>query len=246
MKGRARGLHREMFPDEERALDPPGAVRAEPPGPTEARPGGDVQQALQMLTLAQRTAEEHVAGARRQAEKIHADAGATAEQTVRAAQAQADAVRRQADTALSDATARAAQIAKEAKAHADDARRDGDKIVSAARAQAAEIAKDAQASADGLKRQAEQRYEEMVGNLAAKRAALQQQIEALHEFDRDYRARLVTFMQAQLRALWVDEPHVDTQTEQPGAEPTTLPPAQQPDPAATTDPPAQTSPSNHT
>ena len=248
MKGRVKGLHRETFPDEERATDPPGAAQAEPPEQTNTHPSRDVQQALQMLTLAQRTAEEHVASAHRQADQIHADARATAEQIVRDAQAQADAVRRQTDKALSDATARAAQIAKDAEAHADIARRDGDKIVSDARAQAAEIAKDAQASADGLKRQAQQRYEEMVGNLAAKREALQQQIEALQEFDRDYRARLLTFMQAQLRALWVDEPHVDGEIEQPGALVTTrLLPAQQPDSGATTEfPPAQTSPSNHT
>ena len=246
MKGRVRGLHRETFPDGE--WDPPGVARAEPPEQTGAHPGGDVQQALQMLTLAQRTAEEHVAGAHRQGEQIHAEARATAEQVVRDAQARADAVRREADKVLSDAGARAAQIAKDAQAHADGARRDGDKIVSDARAQAAEIAKDARARADGLTRQAQQRYEEVVGNLAAKREALQQQIEALQEFDRDYRSRLLTFMQAQLRALWVDEPRVDGEIEQPGAQPATqLPPAQQPDSAATTEsPPAQTSPSDHT
>ena len=48
----------------------------------------------------------------------------------------------------------------------------------------------------------------MVGSLATKREALQGQIEALEMFDRDYRARLTRFMQNQLRALWVDEPHV--------------------------------------
>lgn len=247
MKGRVKGLHRETFPDEERATEPPGAARAEPPEQMDAHPGRDVQQALQMLTLAQRTGEEHVASAHRQADKIHADARATAEHTVRDAQAQADAVRREADKALSDARARAAQIAKDAQAHADHARRDSDKIVSDARARAAEIAKDAQASADGLKRQAQQRYEEMVGNLAAKREALQQQIEALQEFDRDYRARLLTFMQAQLRALWVEEPHVDAEIEQPGAVATTrLLPAHQPESGATIEsPPAQTSPSDH-
>lgn len=236
MMGRVKGLHRETFPDEERATEPPGAARAEPPEQTDPHPGRDVQhQALQMLTLAQRTGDEHVASAHRQADKIHADARATAEHLVRDAQAQADAVRREADKALSDARARAAQIAKDAQAHADNARRDGGKIVSDARARAAELAKDAQASADGLKRQAQQRYEEMVGNLAAKREALQQQIEALQEFDRDYRARLLTFMQAQVRALWVDEPHVDAEIEQPGAVATTrLLPAQQSDSGATT------------
>jgi cell division septum initiation protein DivIVA len=238
MKGRVKG----------QAADPPGAARAEPREQLNAPPGGDVQQALQMLTLAQRTADEHVANAHRQADQIHADARGTAEQVVRDAQAQADAVRREADKVMSDAGARAAQTAKDAQAHAESARRDADKIVADARAQAAEIAKDAQASADGLKRQAEQRYEEMVGNLAAKREALQQQIEALQEFDRDYRARLLAFMQAQLRALWVDEPHVDGEIEQPGVPATArLVPAQRPDPGTTPElTPAQPNPADQT
>jgi hypothetical protein len=64
MKGRAKGLHRGTFPEEERAMDPSGAARAEPLEQTDAHPVTDVQrQALQMLTLAQRTAEEHVASA---------------------------------------------------------------------------------------------------------------------------------------------------------------------------------------
>jgi cell division septum initiation protein DivIVA len=246
MKSRAKGQHRESLPDERHAAGPHGAAPVEPPGQTEAHPGPDVQQALQMLTLAQRTAEEHVASAHREADKIHADARAMAEQIVRDAQAQADAVRREADKALADARARAAQVAKDAQAQADNARRDGDKAVSDARVQAVEIAKDAQASADGLKHQAQQRYEEMVGNLVVKREALQHQIEALQEFERNYRGRLLTFMQAQLRALWVDEPQVDGEVEQAAPAPTRLPPAQQPDSRATTaSPPAPTSPSDH-
>lgn len=247
MKGRVKGLHRDIVSDEEQATDLPGAARVEPPQQKNAHPSSDVQQALQMLTLAQRTADEHVANAHRQADQIHADARATAERIVRDAQAQADAVRREADKVLSDARARVAQIAKDAQAHAGNARRDADKIVADARAQAAGIAKDAQASADGLKRQAQQRYEEMVGNLVAQREGLQQQIEALQEFDRDYRARLLTFMQAQLRALWVDEPQVDGEIGQPGTPATTrLPPAPQPESGTTAEPkPAQTSPSDH-
>jgi hypothetical protein len=64
----------------------------------------------------------------------------------------------------------------------------------------------------------------MVGNLAAKREALQQQIEALQVFDRDYRARLLAFMQAQVRALWVDERQFDSgETEQPATSSPALP-----------------------
>jgi 2-hydroxychromene-2-carboxylate isomerase len=56
--------------------------------------------------------------------------------------------------------------------------------------------------------QAQQRYEDVVGGLSARREGLQQQIEALERFDRDYRGRITSFMQTQLRALWADQPQV--------------------------------------
>ena len=209
MKGRAREVQRETLPKERR---PPGVSPAVGLDTQEldAQSGGAVQQqALEMLTLAQRTAEEHVAGAQRHADKLQEDARAAADQIVRDAEARADAVRREAEQALSDGKARAAELAKEAQGHAETARREGEKIVADARERAAEIGKDAEAGSKQLMQRAELRYEEMVGNLAAKREALQQQIEALQVFDRDYRSRLLAFMQAQVRALWVDERQFD-------------------------------------
>jgi cell division septum initiation protein DivIVA len=209
MKGRVKGLLGGTSPVDEF------------PGQPNATPDPSAQrQALQVLTLAQRTAEEHVASAHHQADKICADARAKAEQIVRDAQAHADDLRRNADKALVDARATAAQISRDAQAHADNAQRNADKIQADARARAEETAKEAQANADELKQQAQQRYQDVVGSLATKRESLQQQIEALEQFDRDYRARLTAFMQAQLRTLWVDEPHVSAEVEQPDSEAT--------------------------
>jgi len=174
-------------------------------------------QAVQVLALAQRTADEHVTSARREADRICADARATAEKIVRDARAHTQVFQQEAEKALSDAHAKAAQMARDAKAHADNAQRNAEGILSEAQTRADEMAKNAQANADELKDQAQQRYEDVVGSLAAKRLGLQQQIEALEQFDRDYRARLTTFMQNQLRALWVDEPRVDAEEiEHPG------------------------------
>ena len=173
-------------------------------------PGGNgvdaPHQALHVLTLAQRTADQHVATAQAQADKIAEDARAGAEQTARDAQVHAHKVRQDADKTLSDAREAAAQIAREARARAEEAQRDSERIVTDAQTKAEQIAATAQESADELKLQAEQRYQDVVGSLASKREALQQQIEALEHFDRDYRSRLTSFMQNQLRALWVDEP----------------------------------------
>ncbi len=228
MKGRARELQRETLPKERRGPDASHAVGLETES-LDAQLGGAVQQqALEMLTLAQRTAEEHVAGAQRHADKLQEDARAAADRIVQDAKAQADAVRREAEQALAEGRARAAELAQEAQTHAEGARREGEKIVTEARARAEEIAKDAEAGSKQLMQRAQLRYEEMVGNLAAKREALQHQIEALQEFDRDYRSRLLAFMQGQVRALWVDERQFDGDHEQPAA-PSPALPTRQPD-----------------
>ena len=170
---------------------------------------GDPQyQALQVLTLAQRTADEHLTSARQEAAKIHASAQAAAEQVAREAGINAHRVRQEADRVLSEAREAAAQVTREARAHAEQAEREAEEILSDAQAKAEAVAADAQAGADELKLQAEQRYNDVVGSLVGKREALQEQIEALEQFDREYRARLQTFMQAQLRALWADQPQV--------------------------------------
>jgi vacuolar-type H+-ATPase subunit H len=173
------------------------------------------RQALEVLTLAQRTADDHIATAQRQADKIRADARATAEQTTRDAEAHARDLQRQADNTLAGAQATATHILQEAEAHAEATRLRGEELVSDARTRAEEIVKAAQADADDLDHHARQQYQEAVGGLAVKREALQQQVEALERFDHEYRTRLTTFMQGQLRALWVDEPQVEGDIEPP-------------------------------
>lgn len=176
------------------------------------------QQALQVLTMAQRTAEEHVSSAHRQADKIHTDAVAAAEQIARDADVHAQNVRREAAKVLGDARAAAEQAARQAQTRVEEAQRNADNIVSEARAQAEAMTANAEQNVEELKLQAQRRYDDIVGSLGAKREALQQQIEALERFDREYRARLTTFMQGQLRALWVDQPQVTGEPDYPGPE----------------------------
>ena len=189
---------------------------------------GHPNQALQVLTMAQRTAEEHVITAHRQADKIRTDALAAAEEIAREAQVHAHNVRREADKVLFDARAAAEQTAREAQALTAEARRNADKVVADARAHAEKMGTEARANVEELKLQAQRRYEDVVGSLGTKREALQQQIEALEQFDREYRARLTAFMQGQLRTLWVDQPQVTGELEHPGSETRNEPAAAEP------------------
>lgn len=167
--------------------------------------------ALQVLTLAQRTAKEHVATAKRQADKIRDDARAAADQAARDAQVHAHNVRCEADKVLAVARATSDQAARDARVQAEDARRSAGQVLAGAEEEAGRIVGEAQQ----LTVQAQQRYEDSVGSLVSKREALQQQIESLERFDREYRARLTTFMQGQLRELWVDRPQVGTDLQAP-------------------------------
>jgi hypothetical protein len=189
---------------------------------TPGLPDPDAQRrALQVLNLAQRTADEHVASAQHQADNIRAAAQASAEQIARDAHAHAEEARREAGKVVADARAKAAQIAQDAQAHADGTRRDAEKLLVDARAKATAIAKDAQMKAAGLERKAQQRHDDIVGSLETKRAALQEQIEGLQQFDREYRSRLRTFMQRQLDALGDEGPPSSVPTQQPGKAATT-------------------------
>jgi cell division septum initiation protein DivIVA len=195
----------------------PDITAAEPPlvAPNPGLP----TQALQVLALAQRTAEEHVRSAQRQADQIRADAMADAEQIARDADAHAQQVRREADEVLAEARATAGHAVREARTRVEEAQRNAGRIVSEAQAQSEAIAAGAAQNAEELNLQAQRRYDDVVGSLAARREALQQQIEALERFDHEYRARLTTFMQGQLRALWVDQPQVTGEPDHGGSEP---------------------------
>ncbi|GAA3283720.1 hypothetical protein GCM10020218_040620 [Dactylosporangium vinaceum] len=180
------------------------------PGVMPQQGGGDDQaKALAVLTMAQRTAEEHINTAIAEADQIQAQAHASAGQIVSEAQAQAGALRDEAEKILGRARAAAEKIAREAEAYAGETERNAGEVLADAQARAEDIVREAEDNAYNIKQRAEQIYEDVVGGLTSKRQALQQQIEALERFDQEYRSRLTSFMQQQMRALWVGQPQVD-------------------------------------
>jgi hypothetical protein len=173
----------------------PVTLTAEPPP----------QDALEVLTLAQQTAEKHLAAVTEQACELQDAAQARAEQVHREAHAYADRIRAEADKVLVDARAATALSNREAEAQAADIRRQAERALAEARAEAERIVATGREHADQLKVRAHQRYEDAVGGLAVERAALQKQIEALSAFDTEYRQQLTAFMQSQLRTLWAGQ-----------------------------------------
>lgn len=187
--------HSEPTPPPEPVASPPGAATSTPP-----------HDALQVLTLAQRTAESHIAAVRRQASEVQAEAQALAEQIHRDARRYADKVCAEADDALVEARAGMELSRSDADAQAAEIRRQAELVLTDARAEAERIVADGRERAEQLKLRAQQRYEDSVGGLSVEREALQRQIEALAVFDNDHRHRLTSFLQSQLRILWSDQP----------------------------------------
>jgi len=177
---------------------PEGEVSLAEPNPRKP------DQALQVLTLAQRTADEHLTAAGIQADKLRADAKASAEQMARDAQVHANNVRREADKILFAARATAEQTSREARLRGEEAQQTANQVAAVARSRAEATIGEARGRADQIRRQARLRYEDAVGGLGAQRESLQHQIETLEHFDSEYRARLASFMRGQLRALWID------------------------------------------
>lgn len=218
----------QMRPYDERLANGQATLNntAEQPAP---RPDMNVlnaqHQALQVLTMAQRTADEHLDGAKRDAEKIRAAAQSDAAQIVNHAQARADALHNEAEKIIAEARAQAESIAQEAETFASETERTASDVLAEAQSRADKIIQQARGNAHDIKQRAEQIYEDVVGGLTAKRGALQQQIEALEHFDHEYRSRLTGFMQQQMRALWVSQPQVEPEIQDAESVPGELLPA---------------------
>ena len=122
-------------------------------------------QAVQMLALAQQTADQHLAQSKSEAERLLAEAQANAHAALTNAQAQSD-------KHLGEAKTRAEQLDRESTAKAAQAVQD-----------------------------AEQRAATITAQLEQRKAALERRVEELRTFEREYRTRLKSYLESQLRDL---------------------------------------------
>ena len=165
-------------------------------------------RAMEVLVMAQRTAEEHIRTTRLEAENIRARALASAGEVLRDAESYAEDIRRKAEQILAEANNAAQSVTRNAQERADEIEQRAMLVMSDARSRAERIGSEARVSAEEVRRQARTEYDDVLERLQAGRAALLRQIESLEQFDRDYRLRLLGFMQEQMRSLWADNPRV--------------------------------------
>ena len=106
---------------------------------------------------------------------------------------------------VSDAKSESDRMIGDARSAADrmvgEARSKADSMVGEARTQAASVERDARGKATTLVQDAERRHNEIIGGLEERKGTLEKRIEELRTFEREYRTRLKSYLESQLRDL---------------------------------------------
>jgi DivIVA domain-containing protein len=106
---------------------------------------------------------------------------------------------------VSDAKSEADRMMSDARSTADrmigEARSKADSMVGDARTQAASVEREARGKATSMVQDAERKHNEIIGGLEQRKGTLEKSIEQLRTFEREYRTRLKSYLESQLRDL---------------------------------------------
>ena len=164
----------------QRQEPPPPPLRpVEPPRPSygDAGDGGDSHvQVAKVLSMAQEMAERLTAEAKSEADAMLTDARTKSEQLLSDARSKSDAL-------VNDARARAETMLNDARTRAET------------------LERQAREKATALDRDAQRKHAEVMGNITQDKSVLEKKIDELRTFEREYRTRLKTYLESQLRDL---------------------------------------------
>jgi DivIVA domain-containing protein len=106
---------------------------------------------------------------------------------------------------VADAKTEADRMIGEARSTSDrmigEARTKADAMLADARNQAAGVEREARTKAVALTQEAERKHNEIIGGLEQRKGGLEKRIEELRTFEREYRTRLKSYLESQLRDL---------------------------------------------
>jgi DivIVA domain-containing protein len=162
-----------------RPLEPPRPVMAPVPPPMmeQTSPGGDHHvQAAKVLGLAQEMADRLTGEAKAEADGMLGEARTKSEQL------------------LSDARAKADGMVNEARTRAET-------MLNDARTRAETLDRQSREKAASLERDAARKHSEILGSISQEKTVLEKKIDELRTFEREYRTRLKTYLESQLREL---------------------------------------------
>lgn len=162
----------------QRPMEPQRAMAAPPPVMADqGDQGGDHHvQVAKVLSMAQEMAERLTAEAKSEADTMLTDARTKAEQLLSEARTKSDSL-------TNDARARAETMLNDARTRAETLERQS-------RDKAATLVGDA-----------ERKQAEIIGSITRDKSVLEKKIDELRTFEREYRTRLKTYLESQLRDL---------------------------------------------
>jgi DivIVA domain-containing protein len=106
---------------------------------------------------------------------------------------------------VSDAKTEADRMIGEARSASDrmigEARTKADSMLAESRNRAESVEREARAKANALTQEAERKHNEIIGGLEQRKTTLDKEIEQLRTFEREYRTRLKSYLESQLRDL---------------------------------------------
>jgi DivIVA domain-containing protein len=169
---------RPVEPPMQRPMEPQRVMGAPPPQMAEhVEPAGDHHvQVAKVLSMAQEMAERLTSEAKSEADTMLTDARTKAEQLLSEARTKSDGL-------VNDARARAETMLNDARTRAETLERQS-------RDKAAKLVGDA-----------ERQQAEIIGSITRDKSVLEKKIDELRTFEREYRTRLKTYLEAQLRDL---------------------------------------------
>jgi DivIVA domain-containing protein len=101
-----------------------------------------------------------------------------------------------------DSAARVLALAQQTADQAiAEARSEANKIIGEARNKAEAMERDARAKSDAMERDAQQKHAAAIGSLETQRVSLERKVDDLRAFEREYRSRLKSYLEGQLRQL---------------------------------------------
>jgi DivIVA domain-containing protein len=163
-----------------RTVEPPPPPPMRPMEPQRAMgPGDDGDhhvQVAKVLSLAQEMAERLTAEAKSEADGMLADARTKSEQLLSEARSKSDGL-------VNDARARAETMLNDARTRAET------------------LERQSREKASTLVSDAERKQNEIIGSITREKSVLEKKIEELRTFEREYRTRLKTYLESQLRDL---------------------------------------------
>lgn len=168
---------RRQLEQRDRQLRAATAEQTRPPAKAQTPPSRDCDtQAAKVLGMAQQIADRLTADAKVEANGI-----------------------------LSEARTKSERLLSEARVKADDmineARTRAQTMINNAHSKAETLERQSQEKAAALEHDAARRHAEIIGSISHEKVVLERKVEELRTFESEYRSRLATYLQAQLREL---------------------------------------------